>query len=106
MTESVICLGEYLVDRLFEVGANRTDLAKTWTDHPDDAPANVAAALAKLGISTRLISCLGQETLGDWLIQVLQKQGVTCPNEVDAFLKSQQVSNKTSRDRSVTTLAT
>ncbi|MEO0985090.1 MAG: PfkB family carbohydrate kinase [Cyanobacteria bacterium J06639_14] len=85
MTESVICFGECLVDCLFEVGANRTDLAKTWTDHPGGAPATVAAALAKLGISTRLISCLGQDTLGDWLIQVLQKQGVICSNEVDAF---------------------
>ena len=79
MTESVISLGEYLVDRLFDVGEQQSDLSKSlskrWTDYPSGAPANVAAAVAKLGISTRMISCLGQDELGDWLIQVLHGQG-------------------------------
>ncbi|PZV03271.1 MAG: carbohydrate kinase [Leptolyngbya sp.] len=78
MTEPVICLGECLVDRLFEVGETPETTSTKGTDYPGGAPANVAAAIAKLGTPTRLISVLGQDNLGDWLIQVLQEQGVAC----------------------------
>ncbi|MGG6239222.1 carbohydrate kinase family protein [Nodosilinea sp. AN01ver1] len=78
MTEPVICLGEYLVDRLFEVGQNRQRSSAEWTDYPGGAPANVAAAIAKLGTPTRMVSCLGQDDVGDWLIGVLKEQGVAC----------------------------
>lgn len=76
MTESIICLGEYLVDRLFEVGQKIPNAQDTGTDYPGGAPANVATAIAKLGTPTRMVSCLGQDEMGDWLIQVLQEQGV------------------------------
>lgn len=78
MTEPVICLGECLVDRLFEVGETPDAASTNGTDYPGGAPANVAAAIAKLGTPTQLISALGQDALGDWLIQVLQEQGVAC----------------------------
>ncbi|MBW4462875.1 MAG: carbohydrate kinase [Nodosilinea sp. WJT8-NPBG4] len=78
MTEPVICLGECLVDRLFEVGEMPGSGSDKGTDYPGGAPANVAAAIAKLGTHTRLISALGKDDLGDWLIQVLQEQGVAC----------------------------
>ncbi|MGB3311113.1 MAG: carbohydrate kinase [Nodosilinea sp.] len=78
MTTPVICLGECLVDRLFEVGESPHSASNSGTDYPGGAPANVAAAIAKLGTPTRLISALGQDALGDWLRQVLQAQGVDC----------------------------
>lgn len=78
MTAPVICLGECLVDRLFEVGEQPHSASKSGTDYPGGAPANVATAIAKLGTPTRLISALGQDDLGDWLLQVLQDQGVAC----------------------------
>ncbi|WP_346293042.1 carbohydrate kinase [Sphaerothrix gracilis] len=78
MTESVICLGECLIDRLFEVSKNPQKDVEKWTDYPGGAPANVATAIAKLGTPTRMVSCLGKDNLGDWLIQVLQDQGVAC----------------------------
>ena len=77
MTAPVICLGEYLVDRLFDLGRPSQDL-KNYTDYPGGAPANVAAAIAKLGTPTRLISALGQDDLGTWLIQTMEQQGVQC----------------------------
>ncbi|WP_017298663.1 carbohydrate kinase family protein [Nodosilinea nodulosa] len=77
MTTPVICLGECLVDRLFEVGRPAQGL-KNYTDYPGGAPANVAAAIAKLGTPARLISALGQDDRGDWLLQVLQDQGIDC----------------------------
>ena len=78
MTASVMCLGECLVDRLFELGESPHSSSNSGTDYPGGAPANVAAAIAKLGTPTRLVSCLGQDDLGDWLLQVLQAQGVDC----------------------------
>ena len=78
MTEPVICLGECLVDRLFEVGETPEIGSDKGIDYPGGAPANVAAAIAKLGTPTRLISALGQDDLGDWLVQVLHDQGVAC----------------------------
>lgn len=77
MTEPVICLGECLIDRLFEAGET-PGLSNQSTDYPGGAPANVAAAIAKLGTPTRLISALGEDDLGDWLIEVLQEQRVAC----------------------------
>lgn len=75
MNEPVVCLGECLVDRLFQRGQQR---AGDWTDYPGGAPANVAAAIAKLGSPSRFVSCLGQDAVGDWLLQVLADQGVQC----------------------------
>lgn len=78
MTAPIICLGECLVDRLFDVGNNSQTAHDTWTDYPGGAPANVATAIAKLGTPTRMISCLGQDDVGDWLLQVVKEQGVHC----------------------------
>ena len=78
MTESIICLGECLIDRLFEVGKNCHSDSETWTDYPGGAPANVATAIAKLGTASRIVSCLGQDAIGNWLVQILAAQGVRC----------------------------
>jgi len=78
MTESILCLGECLVDRLFDIGKHPQTTAEQWTDYPGGAPANVATAIAKLGTPTHMVSCLGQDDLGDWLVQVIEDQGVRC----------------------------
>ncbi|MEO0986536.1 MAG: carbohydrate kinase [Cyanobacteria bacterium J06639_14] len=78
MTESIICLGECLIDRLFEIGQNPHNALEKWIDYPGGAPANVATAIAKLGTPTRMVSCLGKDDLGDWLVQVVEAQGVHC----------------------------
>ena len=76
MAAPVICLGEYLVDRLFEGDEPPQASGENWTDYPGGAPANVATALAKLGTPSCLVSALGQDPLGDWLLQILDQQGV------------------------------
>ncbi|MFQ4137977.1 carbohydrate kinase family protein [Nodosilinea sp. PGN35] len=91
MTEPVICLGECLVDRLFEAGETPDATSKNGTDYPGGAPANVATAIAKLGTPTRLISALGQDDLGDWLIQTVEQQGVTCQVQRVADLPTRTV---------------
>lgn len=64
MSESIICLGECLVDRLFEVGKHPQGTQEKWTDYPGGAPANVATAITKLGTPTQMVSCLGTDDLG------------------------------------------
>jgi len=78
MTEPIVCLGECLVDRLFAVGTNPRNTHEKWTDYPGGAPANVATAIAKLGTPTCMVSGLGKDDLGDWLVQVVEKSGVRC----------------------------
>ncbi|MBE9138969.1 carbohydrate kinase [Nodosilinea sp. LEGE 07088] len=101
MTEPVVCLGECLVDRLFQVGVAVQNNTQNWTDYPGGAPANVAAAIAKLGTPTRVVSALGQDNLGDWLLQVLQKQGVQCQIQrvVEALTRTVLVTRNTTGDR-------
>ena len=78
MAKHVICLGECLVDRLFYPIENGPTPWKNWVDYPGGAPANVAAAIAKLGIPSKFVGCLGQDSRGDWLYQALEKAGVSC----------------------------
>ena len=44
---------------------------KSWTEKAGGAPCNVAAGLAKFGISVSFISALGNDDLGDTLIKTL-----------------------------------
>ncbi|MGB5973954.1 MAG: PfkB family carbohydrate kinase, partial [Nodosilinea sp.] len=99
MSAPVICLGECLVDRLFDVGRSSQDLTN-YTDYPGGAPANVAAAIAKLGNPSRLVSALGQDAQGDWLLQVLQARGVDCQiQRVDAATRTVLVQRDETGDR-------
>jgi fructokinase len=44
--------------------------------HAGGAPFNVAAHLSQLGVPAALISCVGQDPLGDEIVQVAQDRGV------------------------------
>ncbi|MEM9539865.1 MAG: carbohydrate kinase [Cyanobacteria bacterium P01_E01_bin.42] len=73
-----ICLGEILFDCLADrVGESREEV-QSWTRFPGGAPANVASGLAKLGIPTAFIGCVGQDTTGREAIRLLEQLGVDC----------------------------
>jgi fructokinase len=78
MAPTVICLGEALIDRLFERYDGTHPEIPFWVDYPGGAPANVAAALAKLGIAAGFMGCLGKDAQGDSLVSVLTQAGVNC----------------------------
>src|ERR1700720_2400856 len=44
--------------------------------HPGGAPFNVAAHLAQLGVSVCLLSAVGQDSLGDEILEVAQHKGI------------------------------
>ncbi len=77
MAESaVICLGEMLIDELADQPGKRLEQVESWTAQPGGAPANVACALVKLGTSAAFIGCVGQDALGDRLVELLRSVGV------------------------------
>ncbi|NJL46802.1 MAG: carbohydrate kinase [Leptolyngbyaceae cyanobacterium SM2_5_2] len=78
MAPTVICLGEALIDRIFDRYDGAHPDLPFWVDYPGGAPANVAAALAKLGTPVGFIGCLGKDAQGDSLVSVLTQAGVDC----------------------------
>jgi fructokinase len=48
--------------------------------HAGGAPFNVAAHLAQLGVSVSLLSAVGQDSLGDEILEVAQNKGVNVEN--------------------------
>ena len=94
----VICLGEVLYDRIADQIGVPLNAVQSWTDYPGGAPANVACALVKLGTSAGFIGCVGQDTAGQSLTQLLQQTGVdttgiqqhpTAPTRTVLVLRSQ-----------------
>ena len=68
---TVICLGEILIDRLVALTGDHEDL-------PGGAPANVAVALARLGLATAFIGAVGEDEPGQQLTHLLSQAGVNC----------------------------
>ena len=72
----VLCLGEILFDCLADKPGVSLEDVESWTAYPGGAPANVACALAKLGMAAGFIGAIGGDELGNSLAQVLQEIGV------------------------------
>lgn len=72
----VICLGEILFDCLADELGKSVSEVTSWTPCPGGAPANVAAALTKLGTPAAFIGCVGKDSQGRKLVQLLHSIGV------------------------------
>lgn len=72
----ILCLGEILFDLLADQSGRSLDQVESWTAYPGGAPANVACALVKLGTPAGFIGCVGQDSTGESLVQLLQSIGV------------------------------
>jgi fructokinase len=72
----VLCLGEILWDCLADSSAASVDQVTSWTLYAGGAPANVACALTKLGTPAGFIGCIGEDELGEELVELLQDIGV------------------------------
>lgn len=75
----IIAVGELLIDFTPESapGAEQVLLSQ----NPGGAPGNVMAAAAKLGANTALISRVGADAFGDFLVEQVAKCGV-CPDYI------------------------
>ncbi len=72
----VLCLGEILFDCLADQLGLKLEEVKSWTPYPGGAPANVACALVKLGMSAGFIGAVGEDEPGNALVKLLQDVGV------------------------------
>ncbi|MBN3924897.1 carbohydrate kinase [Nostoc sp. NMS4] len=72
----VLCLGEILFDCLADQLGLKLEEVKSWTPYPGGAPANVACALVKLGMSAGFIGAVGEDEPGNVLVKLLQDVGV------------------------------
>lgn len=71
----IVCFGELLVDLIGDRPATlRT--AEQFAKRPGGAPANVAVGCARLGADTSLISAVGNDQFGDFLVEHVADQGV------------------------------
>jgi fructokinase len=72
----VICFGEALIDFVStEAGVSLVE-APGFLKAPGGAPANVAVGLARLGVSTGFMGKVGNDPFGQFLLKVLQQEGV------------------------------
>lgn len=74
----VLCLGEVLFDLLADQAGQPLETVKSWTPYPGGAPANVACALVKLGVSAGFVGCVGKDEPGESLVHRLAEEGVDC----------------------------
>lgn len=47
---------------------------KTWIPYPGGAPANVAAALGRLGVKVNFVSAVGKDDLGEQMLDLLSSK--------------------------------
>ncbi|MBT2639739.1 carbohydrate kinase [Bacillus sp. ISL-39] len=79
-------IGEVLIDFIpQQKGAALKDVV-SFERAPGGAPANVAAAVAKYGHSAAMITKLGEDAFGDFLIEQLENAGV----ETDKILRTKE----------------
>lgn len=72
----VLSLGEVLIDLIAADGATSLEEVSAFAARPGGAPANVAVALARLGVASAFGGVVGADALGRRLRGVLEAEGV------------------------------
>lgn len=83
----VICIGEILWDCLADQPADSVEAVISWTKYPGGAPANVACGLAKLGVPTAFIGCIGGDDWGEKLVEQLRSLSINTAG-IQRYLKA------------------
>ncbi|WP_050613453.1 carbohydrate kinase family protein [Bacillus testis] len=82
----VYCIGEALIDFIPEQKGKALKEVDTFEKLPGGAPANVAIAVAKYGGQSSLITKLGNDAFGDFLVDILVENKV----ETDKVLRTDE----------------
>ena len=72
----VLCLGEALIDLVPTRTGTGLAEAETFVKAAGGAPANVAVGLARLGVSSGFVGCVGDDPFGRFLAETLASAGV------------------------------
>lgn len=70
---NVYCIGELLIDFVGENQGSDLSKAKDFTKKAGGAPANVAAAIAKLKGNGYFVGCVGKDPFGSFLVDTLEQ---------------------------------
>ena len=76
--KKVVAIGELLIDFVPQQKGCALDEVTHFERVAGGAPANVAAAVARLGGSAAMISQVGQDAFGTHILKVLEGNGVDC----------------------------
>lgn len=76
MLNEVYTIGECLIDFIPEETGIALKDVKGFKRAPGGAPANVAVSVSKLGVNSKFIGKIGNDSFGDFLIQTLEDEGV------------------------------
>lgn len=71
--KNIYCIGELLIDFVAEKQGSDLSRAKDFTKKAGGAPANVAAAIAKLNGNSYFIGCIGRDPFGSFLLRILEE---------------------------------
>ncbi|MFA4645697.1 carbohydrate kinase [Pyrococcus kukulkanii] len=71
----ITSVGEVLIDMIAAEEGNLKDV-KRFEKHPGGAPANVAVGVSRLGVKASLISKVGNDPFGKFLLERLRSEGV------------------------------
>lgn len=71
----IISFGEFLVDMVSDANVSLGD-ARSFLKAPGGAPANVAVGARRLGVSARFVGQVGADAFGDWLLEIMETEGV------------------------------
>ena len=71
----IFAIGEVLIDFIAVEDALLKDV-KTFEKHAGGAPANVMVGLRRLGVPSALVSKVGDDPLGEFLVESLRREGV------------------------------
>ncbi|WP_340199509.1 carbohydrate kinase family protein [Ascidiimonas sp. W6] len=75
--KNVYCIGEMLIDFVAERQGKDLTQAYQFTRKAGGAPANVAAAISKLGGQSYFVGAVGEDPFGTFLIEVMKKHKVS-----------------------------
>lgn len=73
---NVVCMGELLIDFIATESGVSVGEASAFEKAPGGAPANVAVAVRRLGLSSAFITQVGDDPFGRDLVAVLAREGV------------------------------
>jgi fructokinase len=74
----LVTMGELLIDFIPLEKGRKLKEVTGFTKYPGGAPANVAVAGVKSGISSYFIGQVGKDAFGDYLVDCLKNEGVSC----------------------------
>ena len=72
----IICLGRTSVDLYGQQLGGRLEDTRTFARYVGGCPANIAIGTARLGLKSALITRVGDEQLGNFVVETLNAEGV------------------------------